>query len=1680
MSLRPSPRSHTVSSIFWMLALIGLGAAMPASGIDDHLLICEVAQQPTSGEFIEIYNPTGTAVDLTNYYLSDDEDYAVLPGASGAGPAPSISSSDFIAQFPPGSSIAANGVIVIAFDGAGFIMDYGVAADFEIAGTDAGTPDMLATDVGASAGITNSGENVSLFFWDGASDLVMDVDAVNVGVPSSSNDLGDKTGLTVDGPDGDTTASMYATDAFTIPLQAAAHVFGESTKRMFLEGGFEMTGGGNGITGDDETTEDISLTWDSTYTAPNPGTCNAMPLTQTLILNEVQADPDSANGDANGDGTSSTTQDEFVEIYNDSGFPLDISGWTLADAAQVRHTFPMGTVIPDQCAVVVFGGGAPMGSFGNALVQTASTGGLGLNNTGDSVILNDGMGDVLTAMYGSEGGNNQSVTLDPDITGTLPYVEHSTATGSGGALFSPGTLIDGTSFAGCPTAPPADWIINEIHADPDATNGDANGDGTVSTTDDEFVEIFNDSGAPMDISGWTLSDAVGVKHTFPGGTVVPDQCAVVVFGGGTPTGTFEDAIVQTATTGGLGLTNGGDSVILNDGVGDVVTAMFGGEGGNNESINLDPDLTGMPPYVLHSTVTGAGGSIYSPGTLVDGTGFSGCLAAASGWIINEVNADPDTVNGDANGDGVVNTGEDEFVELVNATGGASDISGWTVSDGVGVRHTFPPGTVVPDLCSIVVFAGGTPTGGFGGSQTQTASTGQLGFNNSGDTVILNDGVSDIASLSYGSEGGNNTSLTLSPDINGTPPLIQHNTAPGSGGALFSPGTQVDGGAFVGCPPPPSGIIINEIQADPDTVNGDANGDGTADFGQDEFVEIFNNSGGDLDMSNWTLSDAAQVRHTFPMGTVIPNQCGIVVFGGGTPTGEFGNVMVQTASTGSLGLNNGGDTVTLNDTMTDLESVTYGAEGGDNQSITLDPDLTGTPPYVKHSVAMGSGGTLFSPGTKVDGVTFFGCPVGNREIFEIQGNGDASPFDGQVVTTLGNIVTAVGTDRFFMQTPDGRSDGDASTSDGIVVFTGSAPTVAVGDEVDVVGEVDEFFGLTEFTNNPVVVVNSSVNPLPAIVDFNASTPSTVPMTPHDLERFEGMRVRMMNGTISAPTDNFGDTFVVANITRLFREPGIIFPGLPGLPVWDGNPEAFEIDPDGLGGMDASYFANLPIAAEGVLTFSFGDYQILPTTPPIVISALDDLLPPLLPRPVRARNFGEMTLGTQNMLRLFDDVNDGIGEPVPSAMEYQQQLEKLSLQIRDVLRSPDVVAAQEVENLNALGDLAAQIALDDPTVVYTAVLMEGNDVGGIDVGFLVRDTVQILNVEQIGADEIFPFDGSLLNDRPPLVLEASYMPPIIGPEGGGGGYELTFVVVHQRSLSGIDDASSGPRVRMKRQAQAEFLSAWIGGRQMVDPQENLIIAGDFNAYEFTDGYAHVLGQVIGDPADASQAQIPGTDDVNPNLTDQINTLAPNERYSFVFGESAQVLDHFLTSVPANASVVEMQFGRSNADVSDDFGDMPMTALRSSDHDGAVLFLSPVIPLPPLGLTIDGGICPGLLTFTLSNAQPNSTVAVMGGRDTGSAVVDRGECAGTVLGLDRADIVRRVTTDGSGQASFQRFLTLSRCDQLFQLMELPPDRELVSTSNVGTEGISCRTGAVESVPVASAPTVFGGPLTGSGWLP
>ncbi|MBL4637667.1 MAG: lamin tail domain-containing protein [Kofleriaceae bacterium] len=249
-------------------AMVMVDAAAPVLG---HLLLSEIVVTPDDGEYIEIYNPTSAPIDLTNYYLSDDADYAKLPGMTGATDGPSINTNvDFLVQFPAGASIASGQAVTVAFRATGFVSTYSVDPTFSI-GSTAGSSTQMITVIGGggSTGLTNTGESAVLFFWDGMSDLVTDVDCLNIGTPSITNSIGDKSGLMVDGPDMDTTPSTYLNDSVAV-LQLTDPVAGLSTKRVLPEGMNEVDMGGNGILGHDETSENIQVTWDSTYSAPTP------------------------------------------------------------------------------------------------------------------------------------------------------------------------------------------------------------------------------------------------------------------------------------------------------------------------------------------------------------------------------------------------------------------------------------------------------------------------------------------------------------------------------------------------------------------------------------------------------------------------------------------------------------------------------------------------------------------------------------------------------------------------------------------------------------------------------------------------------------------------------------------------------------------------------------------------------------------------------------------------------------------------------------------------------------------------------------------------------------------------------------------------------------------------------------------------------------------------------------------------------------------------------------------------------------------------------------------------------------------------------------------------------------------------------------------------------------------
>lgn len=178
-------------------------------------------------------------------------------------------------------------------------------------------------------------------------------------------------------------------------------------------------------------------------------------------INEVLADPpDGIAGDANHDGVRNSSEDEFLELVN-TGSATNMSDWTIRTRAlggtneTVRHRFASGTLLFPGEVIVIFGGGnleATNPIFGCTQVIEASTAGLSLTNGGLTIVIRDSSGGLVNEFtYGGttglDGGDNQSLTRSPDISGD--FVHHASAAGANEHRFSAGLRTDGTPFGEC-------------------------------------------------------------------------------------------------------------------------------------------------------------------------------------------------------------------------------------------------------------------------------------------------------------------------------------------------------------------------------------------------------------------------------------------------------------------------------------------------------------------------------------------------------------------------------------------------------------------------------------------------------------------------------------------------------------------------------------------------------------------------------------------------------------------------------------------------------------------------------------------------------------------------------------------------------------------------------------------------------------------------------------------------------------------------------------------------------------------------------------------------------------------------------------------------------------------------------------------------------------------------------
>lgn len=579
------------------------------------------------------------------------------------------------------------------------------------------------------------------------------------------------------------------------------------------------------------------------------------------------------------------------------------------------------------------------------------------------------------------------------------------------------------------------------------------------------------------------------------------------------------------------------------------------------------------------------------------------------------------------------------------------------------------------------------------------------------------------------------------------------------------------------------------------------------------------------------------------------------------------------------------------------------------------------------------------------------------IHDIQGAGHLSPYSGATVQVKPSIVTAVRSNSFYMQTPDADVDGDLATSEGLLVFTSSSPTVSVGDLVSVIGAVTEFYpggfasnnlSTTEITG-PSVTKISSGNPLPAATvvgvggrippqqviedDATGDVNTSGVFDPDNdgidfYESLEGMRLQVNDAVASGPTNNFGEISLLgdngANASLRTPRGGIVLQ--PG----DFNPERIIADDTIVANPPAMVtgdrFAS-PLV--GVLDYSFGNFKLftLGAWPAVVPGGLGE-------ETAAAAAANQLSVATYNVENL--DPNPGDGD------DDAAKFTALGGHILHNLHAPDIIGLEEIQDNtgsanNGVVDagqtyaalVAAIQAAGGPLYDYRDIAPLNNEDGGqpganIRVGFLFRPD-RVTFVDRPGGDATTATQVVAGANGPELTLSPGRIDPTnpafnadsnLGYEGSRKslageflfkGQKVFVIVSHLKSKS--QDTPLFGRVQppnliteVQRNAQAQVIHDFVGDILAAEPDANVVLLGDMNEFQFSPPMVTMKGNII---------------------TDLIELLPAGERYSYIYDGNSQALDHILLNTGLlSRAAVEVDAVHLNAEFT--------PASRATDHD------------------------------------------------------------------------------------------------------------------------------------------------------
>jgi len=576
------------------------------------------------------------------------------------------------------------------------------------------------------------------------------------------------------------------------------------------------------------------------------------------------------------------------------------------------------------------------------------------------------------------------------------------------------------------------------------------------------------------------------------------------------------------------------------------------------------------------------------------------------------------------------------------------------------------------------------------------------------------------------------------------------------------------------------------------------------------------------------------------------------------------------------------------------------------------------------------------------------------IHDIQGAAHISPVVGQTLGNIPGIVTSKRSNGYNLQDPS--PDSDSSTSEGIFVFTSSAPTsVSVGDAVRVKATVSEFRPGGAATANltttelvaPTTTVLSHGNAVPlatviglggrmpptSVIEDDASSGNVETSGVFDpasdgldfYESLEGMLVQINDPVIVGPTNSFNEIPVLPD-NGSWAGPRTAHGGIL-YSYEDGNPERIVVDdaivsiPGGLNVGD--HFAG---SVTGVVDYNFGLFMVELTQAPVRVPGL------LTKEMATVPTANELTVATFNVENL--DPGDGAAK-----------FDTLAALIVNNVKSPDLIAVEEVQDNNGATDngvvdpsvtiatlITAITNAGGPTYSYRQINPVNDQDGGEPGGnirqiFLFRTDRGLAFVDRPGGDSttattvtnaggtaqlsfspgrIDPTNTAWNSSRKPLAAEFVF-----------NGQRLYVIANHFNSKGG-DQPLTGkfqPPVRsseVQRHQQATIEAGFVQQIRAIDPNANVVVLGDLNDFEFSETI-HILEAA--------------------GLTDLYDTVPLAERYSYVFEGNSQTLDHILVSGSLlNRSTLDVV--HVNAEFADQASDHDPSVVRILMNDEATL--------------------------------------------------------------------------------------------------------------------------------------------------